>query len=374
MQSTTDDDLVAAVATADEDLATARERIAEFGEEELERLADAYDEFTDLLDRYEEPATGDGDFQTFIEFQGKIESAVERYPDDLLLRETFEEADEFLQQRRLTESDFEHVREQLSPVADLVGRLDDRRDARKRYRRVRERIKHRRRELGERIDHLERLQRLGDADLTAPTEQLREPIQRYNTAVKEAFEEFLSTTNARTVVQVLEQCRQYPLVGYEPPPPDLREFLETHDVGIETIDQLLEYADYSRSKLDHYLDDPTAFNETVGARQTYLRRLDGEPLTIGWPPPETSDLVIRAREYRAVVNRFAPDIVEHLRTVRRLPVTTEYERIRETAVAREELSESERERLHSGDIAEEISSVRAERERLATALEEYPGP
>ncbi|MFB6310306.1 MAG: hypothetical protein ABEH64_03890, partial [Salinirussus sp.] len=98
------------------------ERVAEFGEAALERLADAHEEFTQLLARYEEPATGDGDFQTFIEFQGEIEQFVERLPDDLLLRETFEECDDRLQQRRLSTGDFEQVRENLEPVADLVAR------------------------------------------------------------------------------------------------------------------------------------------------------------------------------------------------------------------------------------------------------------
>jgi hypothetical protein len=118
-------ELVDRLAAAESELEAARERVAEFGEAELERLADAYDEFTHLLTRYEDPATGDGNFETFIEFQGKIATFVEGLSDDLLLRETFEECDEHLQQRRLSESDFEHVREQREADADRVRRLDE---------------------------------------------------------------------------------------------------------------------------------------------------------------------------------------------------------------------------------------------------------
>ena len=120
------DDPIAVLRRAADDLEATQQRVAEFGERDLRQLADAYEEFTGILGRYEEPATGDGDFQKFIEFQGRVETFVEELPEDILLREAFEESDDHLQQRRLNESDFEHVREQLSPVADLVERLTDR--------------------------------------------------------------------------------------------------------------------------------------------------------------------------------------------------------------------------------------------------------
>jgi hypothetical protein len=340
--------------------------------DELERLAEAYEEFTGLLDRYEEPATGDGDFQTFIEFQGKIETAVERLPDDLLLRETFEECDDYLQQRRLTESDFAHVRDQLAPVADLVDRLSDRRAARQRYREARDRVDRRRRELGEEIAHLERLQHLGEADLEAPTERLREPIEQYNDAVAAAVATFLAEAPAREVVSVLERTANFPLVDYRPPPDDLAAFVRADAVGTEPVEDLLAYADYSRSKLAHYVDDPDALKRAVASQQTYLRRLDAEPLTVSWPPPPAGELVMRVREYRAVLNRFAPDVVEELLAVRKLPVETEYERLRTSAVARAELDAEERERLQSGAVAEDLARAREQRERLEQALAEFP--
>jgi hypothetical protein len=365
-------DPVERLEAAETDLGAARERVAEFGEAELERLADAHEEFTQLLTRYEEPATGDGNFETFIEFQGKIATLVERLPEDLLLREVFEECDEHLQQRRLSASDFEHVREQLAPVADMVARLEDREAARDEYQRARRAVRDRLRELEDRIEELRRLERLGAADLDAPTERLREPIETYNEAVTDAFAAFRREAPAREVFDVLAAATAYPLVEFAVPPEDLRSYVATHPPGTEPIPRLLEYADYSRSKLDHYVEDPGALERAVGSRETYLRRLDADPLTVAWPPPDAPTLGWRCRELTAVVNRFAPPVVEDLRDVAALPRETDYERLRESAVAEAELTPAERERLERGTVSDDLAAARAERERLETALSEYP--
>ncbi len=368
-----DDDPVERVADADERVERARERIAEFGRDELQRLEEAYEGFTALLARYEEPATGDGDFQTFIEFQGEIETFVERLPSDLLLRETFVECDDYLQQRRLSEDDFAHVRDQLEPVADLIGRLEDEREALSAYRSAYSAIKRRRRELAERIDDLERLQRLGDADLDAPTERLREPIAAYNEAVRDAFAEFRREAPARRVLDLVATAEDYPLVAFRSPPPELRTYLERSPVGTEPLPTVREYADYSRSKLDHYVDDPGALKEHVASQQTYLDRLDATPLTVDWPPPTAAGLQYRTREYRAIVGRFADEaVVARLRQVRRLPQETDYERLRESAVATSELADAERERLRAGEVAEDLESARAALAQIRSALDDYP--
>ncbi|WP_302082170.1 DUF7118 family protein [Salinibaculum rarum] len=357
---------------AADDLERAQQRVDEFGEADLRQLADAYEEFTGILGRYEEPATGDGDFQKFIEFQGRVETFVEELPEDILLREAFEESDDHLQQRRLNESDFEYVREQLSPVADLVDRLTDRESARDEYERARKQVRERRHEVRERIDELERLQRLGEADLTAPTDRLREPIERYDEAVTDAFAEFKRDGSAREVLDFLDRTDVYPLVPFQSPPADLKSYVDSHPPGTESIPKLLELADYSRSKLDHYVDDPTALKQAIATQQTYLRRLDGEPLTVGWPPPTAEELRWQCQELTAVVNRLAPDVVESLRAVRRLPRETAYDRLHDSAVAEAELTDEERERLTSGAVAEELETRREERERLAEAIDEFP--
>lgn len=370
--ATASDGPVADLAAAEEDLERARERVTEFGEAELRRLADAHDEFTTLLARYEDRATGDGDFQAFIEFQGEVERFVERLPEDLLLREVFEEADDRLQQRRLSESDFDRVRTNLEPVADLAARLDERREALERYRSARTAVRHRRAEVTAQIEDAARLLEQGEADLDAPVERLREPIEAYNDAVTDAFEAFRREASAREVFAFLADVEVFPLVGFDPPPADLREFVETAGAGEETIGQLLEYAEYSRSKLDHYVADPGALKAAVRPHTTYLRRLSAEPLRVSWPPPEAADLRWRCRALTAAVNRIAPAVVAELRAVAALPTETDYDRLRAAAVARAELSEGERERLQSGEVAAEHEALCEERERLSAALEEYP--
>ncbi len=372
MSTSKRDDPVATLEDEHDRLQRARERVTEFGEDALRELQDAYEEFTGLLNRYEEPATGDGNFETFIEFQGKIEAAVERLSSDILLREAFEEADEHLQQRRLSESDFAHVREQLEPVADLVGRLDEREAALSEYRSARRAVEQARHETSERIDDLERLVRLGEADLDAPTERLREPIETYNEAIRAAWQDFRREAPAREVVDFLSTIEQFPLVEFESPPSELREYVHEQPPGTEPIPKLLEYADYSRSKLDHYVDDTATLTRAVGTRQTYLQRLDADPLTIGWPPPSAEELDFRTRELTAAVNRFAPSVVEHLRRVAALPRETNYERLRESAVAAAELTASERQRVKRGEVQEELAAARDELTRLDDALDTYP--
>ncbi|MFB6297426.1 MAG: hypothetical protein ABEH56_02780 [Salinirussus sp.] len=359
---------VAALERAADRLDEAEAAVAEFGETELEELASAHEEFTGLLDRYEEPATGDGDFEQFIEFQGRVADFVERLPEDLLLRETFEECDDQLQQRRLTADDFAYVREQLEPVADLAARIEERRAAREAFRRARGRVRERRRELGDRIRSLERLQELGEADLDAPTERLREPVERYNRTVTDAFETFRTEQSARTVLELVAATEQFPLVRFETPPADLRNYVRNHEAGAEPIPKLLEYADYSRSKLAHYVADADALKQAVATRQTYLRRLDAGPLTVSWPPPSAGELRYRCRELTSVLDRFAPDAVADLRTVTALSRREDYGRLRESAVANAELSGEERERLRSGAVEEDLAAARAERERLTEAL------
>ena len=366
-------DAVARLEAAAEAYDRAEERVEAVGADALRDCREVYSELDQLLDSYDGRATGGGDFEAFMEFQGRVGTLTDDLPEDLPERDTFEELDDFLQQRRLTEGDFERAREMLAPVGDLVGRLDELDDAREQYKTARTAAGRRREELDERIDDLERLRRLGDADLDAPVERLRDPIERYNDAVTEAFTDFRRNTPARDVLAVIERADAYPLVEFRSPPAELLTYVREHDAGREPIPKLLESADYSASKLDHYVDDAAALRSAVATRQTYLRRLDAEPVRIDWPPPSADALPWHCRAYRAVVARFAEEsVVAALRDVRALADRDDYERLRESAVARSELTDTERERLESGAVTEELSSAREARAAIEAALETYP--
>jgi hypothetical protein len=351
------------------------DRVAEAGEDRVQRLAEHYDELTSLFDRYEEEATGDGDFATFIEFQEEMAKFSERLPEDLPQRERFEEVDDVMQQRRLTEKDFARAREVIGPVADDVGLLDEREATRSRYRELRKRARSRIRDLDEHIANLEDLQALGDADLDAPVERLREPIAAYDDAVTDAFGTFRREASARDVLGFVQQTSAFPLVPYREPPTGLVEYVESRPPGTESIPQLLEYADFSASKLDHYVDDPDALKRAISSNQTYLRRLDAEPLAVGWPPPAADELRWRVRELIQVVGRFADDdVLVALREVRSLPEATDYERLRQSARARDQLTDEQRERLASGAVATDLERAREARERLRDRLGDLPEP
>ncbi|MFB6101186.1 MAG: hypothetical protein ABEJ73_01305 [Haloplanus sp.] len=354
---------------AREELEDARAAVEERGEERLEGVREAYREATELLDRYEGRATGTGDFAAFVEFQEAFVELVEGLDDDLLAREAFEAANDRLDQRRLSEDDFERARDALAPAADLVDLLDARATARERYEAARRDARRRLRELDERIAELERLQRLGEADLDAPVERLHDPIESYNDAVREAWERFRREASAREVFRVVTASASYPLAAFGQPPSELQEYVTTKSAGEEPIPTLLEYADYSNSKLSHYVDDPGALRTRVATHRTYLERLDAEPLTVSWPPPPAGRLTHRASELVSVVARFAPeDVVAEARRLRDLPSDVAYDRLREAALARDELDAAERERLERGAVEAELVAARDERERIETAL------
>lgn len=367
------DGLIDDLAEAD---AAYRERVADvadIGEPTVEQTAQAYRDIRGLFDEYEEEATGDGDFQRFIEFQGELETFVEGLPADLRAREAFEEVDDLLQQRRLSESDFEKARDALEPAARMHRLLVAREEALEAYRDARHAVLAERREVDERIDDLERLSRLGEADIDAPTERLRDPIESYNDDVRAAFREFKRDSPAREVLAVVDRLGAFPLVPFEAPAPELLSYVREAPPGGESVATLLEYAEYSESKLDHYVEDPARLRRVVGGNRLYLERLSGDPATVEWPPPPADVLRHRAGELVAAVARFAPEpVVAEARALRALPNELDYDRLRDSAVAAAELGAEERERLAAGGVEDDLATARRQRERLTDALGEYP--
>ena len=366
-------DLVTEIERRAQELDAAQERVDEYGEAELQELADAYEAWMEMLDRFQDQVTGDdGDIQTIVAFQSRIDEVMGEISDDTLRYEIFEECDEYLQQKWFSDSDFEHVYEQLEPVGELVELLENRNEAREAYREARKDLSFRCDELAAELDELERLAALSDADLDAPTERIREPIESYNDAVTEAFREFYREESARTVVAFLEQMGWYPLVEFESPPPEITEYIRNDPPGTEPVPKLLEYSSYSRSKLSHYVDDPERLIRAVDHHRAYFDKLDADALRIDWPPPTATELRWLCQELTSAVDRIDPSAVEPLRTVRALPRETDYERLRNSAVVTGELSDEERRRLKSGSVEAELEEIRAEYERLEEALSEFP--
>ncbi|WP_254766194.1 DUF7118 family protein [Salinilacihabitans rarus] len=365
------DDPAARLERARQRLADVEERIDDRGADTVERVADAYRTASDLLDEYVDRATGTGreTFKAYVQLEGQFESLVESLPEDLPRREAFGSALEAIDKRRLHESDFERAEAALEPAATFADLVDERETAREELAVARTEASKRRRAVDDEIAERERLLDLATADLDAPVDRLREPIEAYDAAIREAFERYRDAASAREVFALLDRSRWYPFVPFERPPAELREYVETNPAGEYSIPDLLEYADYSRSKLDHYVDDADELKRRVATRRTYLTGIDAGPLTVGWPPGPATVLRHRARELRPFVDRVADEeVVAALREVRALTRDDEYERLRTAAVARDRLSPEERERLADGRVADELEELRTERDRLEELL------
>lgn len=372
---TTADDRIARLERADRRLRDLEEEIESVGREDVEEVAEAYDDAVSLLDGYQDKASGTGreEFQAFVRFKAQFENLVENVPDDVPRRGGFEKAFEAVDKRRLSEDDFERARSFLEPVAEVADLLEDRSRARGDYREARATVVERRREVEDEIADLQRLQELSEADLSAPTERLEEPIAEYDRAVEEAFDSFRRAASARELLGLVLETRSFPLVEFPQPPGELVEYVRTSEAGQESASTLLEYADYSRSKLDHYVEDPAELKRRIATRRTYLEGLDAGPLTVGWPPPSAGHLQYFLREAIQVCNRFADDdVVALAREVRSLPERTDYERLRNATVAENRLDESERRRIAAGELEDDLERLEEERDRLAAALEEHP--
>lgn len=340
---------------------------------QVEATANAVRRFDRLLKRYEESATGTGDFGSYVEFQQKVAELVEGLDEGLPRREAFETAMDVLDQRRLTTEHFERARDAIEPARDLQDLLERREDAREQYRNARLAATDRRAELDAEIEDLERLEELAEVDLDAPIERLREPIEAYNESVREAYQSFESEASARELLSLFERASSTPLVEARAPPADLMEYVREYPAGTESVPTLLEYAEYSASKLDHYVEDAGALRARVATHRTYLDRRSADPFTLSWPPDPAERLRFRTRELRPLVATFAPEeTVARLRTVRRLPQTTEYDRLQTAATAIAELDEDQRDRVASGAVAEELATAKQRRADIEAALESFP--
>ena len=360
-----------ALEAARDRLETIDARIADHDEDTVEAVATAYRTATDLLEDYVDRATGTGkeNFQAYIELEGKFDGLVSGLDEDLPEYESFEDALEAIDKRRLSEADFERARDALEPAAKYADMLDEREAAREALAEARKAASKRLRTIDDEIDERERLLELADADLDAPVERLREPIEHYNEAIREAVRAYRLETSAREVFALLERSRWYPFVTYERPPEDLAAYVRENPAGEYTIPELLEYADYSRSKLSHYVESADELKRSVATQQTYLEGIDAEALTIEWPPGPAGALRARTREYQPFVARIADeDVVAALREVRLLATDPDYDRLQTAAQAVDRLTPAERERLADGRVDDELEALRAERERLEDAL------
>lgn len=349
--------------------------IESIGRDHLEEFANLVIDLDRLVEQFEDRATGTGDFGGYIAFREQVTSLVENAPDDVPHREELERIAETADKRRLSEGDFETIRHTLSDIRPTSRLIDREEEARLAYRDARREAISHRNEIDDRIDELKELRALADVDFDAPIEDIQEPIEGYNAAVRSAFQAYIQQTPASEVLDLFSLTDTYPLVSMEAPPDRLCDYLEELPEAL-TVPELLEYADYSRSKLDHYVDDPEALKTAVSADRTYLERLSANPFEIEWPPPSASVLTWTVRELISITGRFADEeCLAALRNVRAcVRERDRFDQLREVALARTRLDDAERERIQSGELEDEREQLISQRDRLEAALEEYPSP
>jgi len=368
------------VAEAGEAAATLRERydelrrienrIADLGRERVEAAADAYRRAHRVLDQYEEDAVGTGDFGSYVQFRGEFGEAVD-VDDDALAADAFAAADDAVDKKRLSEGDFAAARGALDPAGEYVDLLDAYDDAVDAYRIARKETKAAKKALDSRLDALQEVAEMADADLDADVDRLREPIESYNESVREAFSSFYASASAREMFAFLDRADGTPFVDVDVPPTDLSDYVADYEAGEEPLPTLLEYADYSNSKLDHYVDDPGALRTAVAVHRTYIERLDGEPLTLDWPPAGGDELGYEIDELIPLVSRVADDeTVATLRSVRELAREDDYERLRRAAEVRDALDDDGVALLERGVVDERVRKAEQTRSIVEDVLAE----
>jgi DNA repair exonuclease SbcCD ATPase subunit len=378
MSDDTADDPLAEFRAAADRVRTLRSDLADEGLDraELETVADAYRSVETVLERWEERATDWDDFEGYVKFRDDLADTLDSIPEDVPEQDAFLEADRRVKtdsvSTTLNGSDFDAAREALAPArryAELRSALES---ALERRRAARKRLERQRTELTERIEALERLLELGAADLDAPIEQLREPIAEYNDRIEAAFRSARRDATAEELLTFVDTASRTPFVGYDSPPDELLEYVRRADAGAYSIEKLLEYADYSASKLSHYVDDAQQLKRRVATNRTYLERLSADPLALAWPPAPAAELQFRIRELLPLAGRIADEeTVALLRRVRELTRDAEYDRIRRAAQADDELTAAERRRLERGEVGADLETARDRLDRIETALEEH---
>lgn len=348
------------------------------GRDTLNQLADAYEEARRLLTQYEEQATDTGieEFVRFAQFKQSFSALVESLDEELPATDAFAAAQTAIDKRRLTKDDFETARAELAPVREQLSLLDDLDAARDRLIDARHQAAARHDELTAEYERLQRVKRLGTADLDRSVSPLREPITTYNDAVRTAIQTLRRDRPAREFLAVLDRAQLYPLVPLPEPPTRLQTYLTESPAGTEPVATLLEWLEYSPSKLRHYVADPTAFRQAVATERSFLADLRPAPLLLDWPPPEPDVVPYLTRSRRRVIGSYLqPDASQALRQLEACARDkTQYEQLRATAVAQAELTDAERAALESGTLPDQLAETEAAIDAIEAALTAAPDP
>lgn len=332
-------------------------RISTVGETTARETRQFYDRLIGLMDRYEEPATGTGEFQEYVDFQeavADLESDLETA--DVTDRTSFEDAIARFERRIIREKDFRRARSDLDGVRDIVNAVERAEQIASRLANERGRLTSRLRDLRHERSRLE--SRIADLEAVADVDPtpLAAALDTYNEGVRADFEAFVAEASALGVARVGQKAATFPLAGVPPIRNDAAfDVLEEIGLGEESVPTVLEYAGYSDSKLSHYVDRPRAIRKNLPV--TWFETIDGDDFTIT-PDLSGAEVRHRAPALAKVIDAFAsPETISHLRHLRDLAVSGEYERMQQAR------------RLTDEDAPTDVDAARAELAAVEEAID-----
>lgn len=351
-----------------QELTQKRRTLREEGIEEVREARGLYHELQRYIDRYREPATGHGDFESYIEFQSVLAEIEEQLDGGVYGERGFRDAIQRFESRTLREKHFRRAENDLQGVRETVEVLERVEEIEDELRSERGRLGKRRKELEREIDDLERGIREASEAPDADASRLESLLDSYNEAVEREYESWLSSAAAREVVGHVYRASGMPLIEAEGVDRSTVEALEVSEVGDESVERLLELAEYSDSKLQHYVDDPTRFRSELPT--AWFRVADAEPYKLS---PDMQEGVVErlVPELVRVVSEFASErTIEVLREIGDLARCGRYSGMRRALMARQTTGGVDAESLQEEKqgMERELDQVRDDLERIDEAL------
>lgn len=347
-----------------------RSTLRDEGIEAVREARDIYHDLQRYIDRYREPATGHGDFESYIEFQSVLAEIEEQLDDDVYGERWFRKAIQRFESRTLREKHFRRAEKDLQEIRELVEAFERAMELEDELRSERGRLRKRRRELQNEIKRLESRIRDAREAPDADASRLESLLDKYNKSVEREYGSWLSSAPAIEVVRHAYRASRMPLVEADGVDGRSVEALQESGVGDESVERLLEFAGYSDSKLQHYVDDPRTFRDKLPT--AWFRVADAEPYKLSLDMEE--GVVERlVPELVSVVSEFASErTIEVLRQIGDLARNGRYSEMRQALEARQRTGGEDVESLleEKQSLEREVEDVEEDTQRIEDALDD----
>lgn len=353
-----------------QELKRARQRIEDIGLEKAKKTHDFYSELSETMEEYREDAVGTGDFETYVEFQGILDDLLQRInnsQNEVYRAEDFERVIDGFEKRVIRESDFRRAESRLADVRELAETIDRVREIEKELRYEKGRLERRKSELESRLKRVGRKIDTAKGVSDIDPSPLISIIESYNSSVETDFEEFYNSAPSIKVARLGEKARDLPLADIKPLDKETVEILRRTGMGQKTVSEVLEYADYSNSKLSHYIERPDEFRRNVS--QTWFKLLSADDFKISVETPQNL-IKHKVPELIRIVDEFgSEETVRRLREIHSVAEKGEYAPMRRAYLSEKETGDKGLEDLQEEkrDIESEIDEIESKIDEIESA-------